>query len=242
MQTYSHFLWTLALYRWYTSTGIQTQRYFDWLPCPVSLSAVLLGSVLPDLPLITITIYCMISDFIRQTQWTEQLFASWYFEDPFVKAAHNWFHSPVTLTAMLLLLSACCRGSTTESSETTTTTCCSSAWWTWVLLACCFHTLCDIPVHHDDGPLLLFPFNWHYRFRSPLSYWDPHYHGRFVAVLEHCVDGCVLVWEATRCARRTTAVPYQAVDDGSSISGVDNASIPLDDPAIDVEMETRDTA
>ncbi|MEZ4675136.1 MAG: hypothetical protein R2932_12925 [Caldilineaceae bacterium] len=32
------------------------------------------------------------------------------------------------------------------------------------------HTAIDIPLHYDDGPLLLFPFDWKTRFHSPVSH------------------------------------------------------------------------
>jgi hypothetical protein len=39
------------------------------------------------------------------------------------------------------------------------------------------HSFLDIFTHHDDGPLLLFPFDWSLRFTSPISYWDPEHYG-----------------------------------------------------------------
>ncbi|MFQ3583824.1 MAG: hypothetical protein SNJ85_02650 [Cyanobacteriota bacterium] len=35
----------------------------------------------------------------------------------------------------------------------------------------------DTPVHVTDRPLVFFPFNWSYRWRGPVSYWDPRYGG-----------------------------------------------------------------
>lgn len=43
-------------------------------------------------------------------------------------------------------------------------------WWFWLLAGCLVHSALDIPVHVDDEPLLLFPFEWSLRFQSPVSY------------------------------------------------------------------------
>lgn len=57
----------------------------------------------------------------------------------------------------------------------------------WFLAGMAIHVALDIPVHHDDGPLLLFPFEWTVRFRSPVSYWDPRHHGDVVGMIEYAV-------------------------------------------------------
>lgn len=46
----------------------------------------------------------------------------------------------------------------------------------------------DVLTHHDDGPLILFPFDWSTRFASPVSYWDRRYHGAVFARLELVLD------------------------------------------------------
>lgn len=45
------------------------------------------------------------------------------------------------------------------------------------------HALCDLPLHHDDAHRHLWPLS-DWRFRSPVSYWDPAHHGTLFAVLE----------------------------------------------------------
>lgn len=59
-----------------------------------------------------------------------------------------------------------------------------TSWWTWFLASCMLHTLVDIPVHHDDGPLVFWPVNWSYRFASPISYWDRAHYAAIVIPLE----------------------------------------------------------
>ncbi len=61
-------------------------------------------------------------------------------------------------------------------------------WLLWFCAAALLHTLIDIPTHADDGPLLLFSFDWRLRIRSPVSYWDPNYHGRTFAAFEAALD------------------------------------------------------
>lgn len=54
-----------------------------------------------------------------------------------------------------------------------------------------FHSLGDLPVHHDDAHRHFFPFS-DYRLISPISYWDPQHYGRIVAGVE-----VLAVWVAT---------------------------------------------
>ena len=51
----------------------------------------------------------------------------------------------------------------------------------------------DILTHVDDGPVLFFPFEWQLRFISPVSYWDPRYHGRIFGFFEHTLDAVLLL-------------------------------------------------
>lgn len=77
-----------------------------------------------------------------------------------------------------------------------------SAWWCWVLVNALVHAISDIPVHHNDGPLLLFPFNFTLRYDSPVSYYDPNYYGVPFAIVEHCIDIIILVRECYLCYGR----------------------------------------
>jgi hypothetical protein len=45
------------------------------------------------------------------------------------------------------------------------------------------HSLGDLPIHHDDAHRHFFPFS-EYCFISPISYWDPRYHGTIVSLVE----------------------------------------------------------
>ncbi len=45
------------------------------------------------------------------------------------------------------------------------------------------HCLTDLPLHHDDAHAHFLPIS-SWRFRSPISYWDPRYYGRLFAAVE----------------------------------------------------------
>ncbi|MEM8545578.1 MAG: hypothetical protein AAGF66_16485 [Cyanobacteria bacterium P01_H01_bin.119] len=45
------------------------------------------------------------------------------------------------------------------------------------------HVAGDFPLHHHDAHRHFFPFS-DWRYESPLSYWDPRYHGRIVSRVE----------------------------------------------------------
>jgi hypothetical protein len=70
-----------------------------------------------------------------------------------------------------------------------------------------FHTFIDIFTHNSDGPLLFFPFNWQYRFASPISYWEGAYYGRAFMFVEYTLDLLILAYFAWLWwRRRITAV------------------------------------
>lgn len=63
------------------------------------------------------------------------------------------------------------------------------------------HMAFDLPVHHDDGHRHFLPIS-HWRFASPVSYWDPEHHGRLFMVLELLAAIIACVW-----VRRRSPVP-----------------------------------
>jgi len=66
------------------------------------------------------------------------------------------------------------------------------------------HTVIDVFTHHNDGPLVLFPFNLSYRFSSPISYWDPAHYGNILAPIDltiTVVGGLILVILSTKQRR-----------------------------------------
>jgi len=169
MQTQSHFLMTAALRIPLRNRAVE-----------VDTPAFLLGSFLPDIPLFVLSLVFGVfsvagHDGISSTTMAE--YDRLFFNDPLWIIPHNFFHAPFILAAIVaggLLLQR--RG---------------SAWGSrliWFALAAGLHTGIDILTHHNDGPLLLFPFDWHTRFISPVSYWDPKYYGRIFTRLELGLD------------------------------------------------------
>ena len=97
------------------------------------------------------------------------------FEDLFFNskswiAASNVFHSPVVLAA-LLLASTRMTGQTAKRVRS-------------FALGAALHIAMDVPVHVDDGPVLLWPLNWNYRFESAFSYWDRDHYGGIIAPID----------------------------------------------------------
>ncbi len=187
MQTYSHLLIAAVLRKTIKHRTAGNKHLPDFRS-----SALMFGAVLPDLPLIVTTLVCLVVDWFNKLPMpssdnpvtgsvTGQLFNDWFFNNPWVIAEHNVFHSPTSLVMLGSL-----------------------AYWlwlknkryaggiVWLMIGCMLHTLCDIPVHHDDGPLLFFPLNWDYRYMSPISYWDPARYGRAFVIFEHLMDLCLL--------------------------------------------------
>ena len=157
---------------------------------PLNSKALLIGSVAPDIPLILIAAGTIATDLAQGnmrndavTPYTQMLFENWFFETIWVKTAHNLFHGPLAVLFYILIGYWAWRS--------------GKKWGPplfWFAMAAMGHTLLDIPVHYDDGPLLLFPFNFNLRFYSPVSYWDPNRYGLPFTIFEHLVDVLCLIW------------------------------------------------
>ena len=170
MQTPSHFLITAVLVH---KTPHRRK---------IHTTALLIGSILPDLPLLLLTVayeiyYRWLATPPTDSSIMEYLHFDLFFNDPVWIVSHNFFHS---LIINLLLLGAGFVGI-------------KRGWrWGrplfWFCIGTIFHTLIDIFTHHSDGPLLFFPLNWTYRFVSPISYWEGAYYGRAFTIFEYTLD------------------------------------------------------
>lgn len=167
MNTPSHLIINAALRKWVTTDGQRT----------IPRSAFLLGAVLPDLPLLLLWIgaYTYYRYMLGDLSITpmDSRFDQLYFTNPFWLASHNLLHAPLLLLSGLAL-----QWRFRNLPET------RGYWWFWFAAGCLTHTMLDIPTHHNDGPLLLFPLEWSMRFHSPVSYWDARYFGREFALFE----------------------------------------------------------
>lgn len=137
-------------------------------------SAFLWGSVVPDIPLLLLSI----GTFLYYRYFTDQdvsgimdrAFGEMYFTDPVWIAGHNFLHSPTALLLYAILLWRFLERPGTRGH-----------WWLSFVFGCMVHSVIDILTHYDDGPVLFFPFDWHTRFYSPVSYWDrAHFAGQFI--------------------------------------------------------------
>lgn len=195
MQTQSHVLINAALGKQLERRGIRPKYW-----------ALAIGSFMPDVPLTILTI-----NYILKTggfgRPPEELFGqaydALYFTDPVWVIGHALFHAPLMITLWMLI-----------------------GWWVgfrqgkqwgqwifWFAVGNALHSLIDIPTHHHDGPLLLFPFNWDLRFISPVSYWDPNFYGNIFAPLELGLNVLLIVyfiWDAvSRRMKRNSAARNQ---------------------------------
>jgi LexA-binding, inner membrane-associated putative hydrolase len=142
-------------------------------------SAVLIGSVAPDVPLVVLSVSTAFFKLVREgrpiTNIHSFMFDDLFFTNPVWIIGHGTLHAPLLLGAALLVTSLL-RKQTWAN------------WLWWFFIACAFHTLLDIPTHSSDGPLLLFPLNWTFRFQSPISYWEETKYGRTFTYLEYALD------------------------------------------------------
>lgn len=172
MQTYSHFLVTALAQDRLKQKGV-----------PVHTKGILLGSFMPDVPLIIFTLgffiyYRWLYPPPNDNSLFGPLYDNYYFHDPVWITGHSLFHSPIPITLWMALgyYFGLRRG---------------KKWGValfWFAIGCAFHTFIDILTHFNDGPLLFYPFNWQYRFSSPISYWDPRRYGGIFAIFEHLLN------------------------------------------------------
>lgn len=183
MQTLSHFL--------ITAFGTaQTKRHST---IALHASALLVGSVLPDIPFALLTIlgeiYFLwfaplpgIGEAASAMQIMVYLHFDRFFNDPLWIVSHNLFHSLV-VNGLLIGLGGWFyrqRG---------------HQWGFilfWLAVGMMFHTVIDVFTHSSDGPLIFFPLNWTYRFTSPVSYWETENHGQTFTLLEYLLDLVIL--------------------------------------------------
>jgi hypothetical protein len=174
MLTPSHLIITAAV-----------RKRFRHLPLPTS--ALLIGSVAPDLALTLLSLggtwYYQNIVGLTDRETFRHMYDTMFFRDPVWISLHNLLHSP---TMLLIGLAATWRWRWRLATI--------RRWIFWFLLACLGHTALDIPTHHDDGPLLFWPFEWTIRFPSPISYWDRRYYGEQFAVFELILGAVLLLY------------------------------------------------
>lgn len=121
-------------------------------------------------------------------------FSALYFESPLVIAAHNLLHSPTSL-ALALIAAFTLRNAYPNAVRRLR----------FFLYGCLTHAVVDTLTHYDDGPLLLWPFDWAWRFHSPISHWDPLHWGPYVMSVELVLNVVIVTWLLSRLCRRAIA-------------------------------------
>lgn len=226
MQTYTHFVLTAVLNRAakrreaaLATPAEQGRTAINKLP-PVNTFWLMVGSIMPDIPLILITFGAIAMDLwsgnrmgpgneaAELQSYTGYLFRYAFFHEPWVKLAHNLFHAPFLI--LLYGLAGYWLWQRSGAQAAARQTAQRGAALFWFALACALHSAIDIPLHYDDGPLVFFPFDWQTRVYSPISYWDPQRYGRPFALFEHLLLLGMLLfllvdWWRRRQALRTAA-------------------------------------
>jgi hypothetical protein len=148
------------------------------------LQAVLLGALLPDLPMF----FFFVVESVINGESQSTIWGQLYFRQDW----QNLFDSFNSIPFVLMGLSAAYYF--------------GSTFWLYLLLSMSLHIMGDFPLHHDDGHHHFFPISG-WRFDSPISYWDPRYYGRVFRVIEMiiAIGGCVILY------RRATAKLLKSV-------------------------------
>ena len=193
MQTYSHALINATLAGPLKRAGWE---FRDW--------AFVAGGVLPDVPFFLLTVLGGIYYTVSGGTPTGEspmiyMHMTLYFTDPFWITAHNFFHAPLILGVIGLGGYLGMRSGNRWGAQLL-----------WFAVGAGLHSLIDIFTHAGDGPVLLFPFHWSYRFSSPVSYWDPQHYGLIFAPLEHLAD-LMLAWMLVRDWRRRRRADAQSL-------------------------------
>lgn len=171
MITPTHFVVNAGLARWRRSGAFLGDRLRRRL--------FLLGGVAPDLGLFAMSglaaVYYPTARGLSVDETFRLIFDDLFYNAPAFIVAHNLLHAPLVLVGLA--------GLGTWLRTRTPRQRLGGALQAFAF-GCAVHTALDIPVHHDDGPLLLFPFEWTIRLDSPVSYYDPDHFGNVVAPID----------------------------------------------------------
>jgi hypothetical protein len=186
--TTTHVVVNLGLARWSRTELLLGDR--------VRRRLFVLGGLAPDVGLFVMTVlaaayYPAVRGLSLEETFT-LVFDELFYEAPAFVVAHHLLHAPLVLAALLALGGWLRRTTRARPGGRLQA----------FALGCAVHTVVDIGVHHDDGPLLLFPFEWSARFISPVSYYDPDHYGAVVAPIDLAITVVGLTLVAGASARR----------------------------------------
>ncbi|MDJ0677879.1 MAG: hypothetical protein QNJ36_21265 [Calothrix sp. MO_167.B42] len=128
---------------------------------PEAVLPVLVGAILPDIPMFAMYFW---AKWVRR-QSEREIWTTTFYQPFWLNLTHGFHSIPLKIIGIAI-----------------------AHWlgyWQWELLfmSALAHSLLDFPVHNDDAHRHFYPFS-HYRFISPISYWNPQYHGRLVSLVE----------------------------------------------------------
>lgn len=139
-------------------------------PLGAPAPAIVLGAVLPDLPILVLWAFERL-----RGRGDEEIWREVYPTTPWIQLIHGAHSIPL---ALLGLGAAAALGSLP-----------GMGFFASVLL----HSLLDVPFHVHDAHRHFLPFS-SWRFVSPLSYWDVRHHGRVVGCAEAVVVTLACAW------------------------------------------------
>ncbi len=156
---------------------------------------VIAGAAMPDLPLITVAVFCLMETAISEIFDTKtvrfiDLVDSFYYDNSVFIALHHLLHSPSSLALL------------------------ASAWLMfgrigrrrdprgfWFLSGAASHAFVDIFSHARDGVLIFWPWSWSFRFNAGIDQWDMAGSGLAVLMIEGSLFvayGACLTWSCLR--------------------------------------------
>ena len=136
-------------------------------------AAVLVGAVLPDLPIMLFYAWeSLVMNSAESEIWSELYFLPGW---------QNFFD---TFNSLPLIVALLALGIYFKKQLVSV-----------LALSMALHVLLDLPFHHDDAHRHFFPFS-DWRLFSPVSYWDPKYHGDIMHIVQIVIViiGLVVLW------------------------------------------------
>lgn len=146
--------------------------------------ALVVGGVAPDVALWLLSlgaiIYYPLVDDLSISEAHQRAMDDLYFNSSWWIAGHNLLHAPLILLALIAVASPL-----------------NPQWRRRIRFfaaGALLHSMIDVLVHHDDGPLVFFPVSWSVRFSSPVSYWDPDHYGWFMQPIDLAITMAGAAW------------------------------------------------
>ncbi|MDJ0799811.1 MAG: hypothetical protein QNJ51_23900 [Calothrix sp. MO_167.B12] len=128
---------------------------------PEATLPIVVGAILPDMPMFAMYFWAKWAR--RQSE--QEIWTHTYYQPLWQNLTHSFHSIPLKIIGIAIAH--------------------FFGYWplSVLLLSALAHSFLDFPVHNDDAHRHFYPFS-DYRFISPISYWNPQYHGRVVSLVE----------------------------------------------------------